>query len=344
MTDTTTTPVDTSPLVTTRQDAFHALGTPIPEGLSIQEALEFAHMANWDVRKQPDRRIVEEADGSTTVVTLPNSHTVVRTNPFTGETEPLGSVGNRWTPFQNESVAGLLATVAGESGASLTNALVLDGGRKTGLVMTLPEGMTFTSPLTGQKDVTSLNMVFFNSHNGCGSLSAVLTPIRLFCANQQRMAESTAQSRFILRHTGEEQVRMQQLSVLLQESFSYHDEFERQIQAMIDRSLDEELARIELERLFHAKDQDLTERQRELRMQTVDTVFDLYMGSPTVAPFRNTAYGVYNAITEYTDHVARVTVPDGGSESQVRALRTLESGGLDELKQRAFSLLVPANI
>jgi len=324
-----------------RQDAFHALGTEIPEGLDTAEALEYANMANWNVRKEQLTAVVYE-DGIRNEVQVPNSHAVIRTSPFTHKAEVLGIVGNRWTPFQNEAVAGVMDNITAMSGARLKTALVLNGGRKTGLVMEMPEGMTFTSPVTGAKDVTKLNLVLFNSHDASSALSAVLTPIRLFCANQQRMAESTATSRFMLRHTGEESIRMAQLEELLSESFSYQDVFTRQVQAMIDRSLDEELARIELEQLFHAKDVDLTERQRELRQQTVDSVFSLYMGSETVAPFRGTAYGIYNAVTEYTDHVARVIVPDGDNERNVRAMRTLESAGLDDLKARAFDQLVPA--
>lgn len=338
MSDTTTTTT-----IAQRQDAFHALGTEIPEGLSTAEALEFANMAHWNVRKEPLTAVIYE-DGVRKEVPVEGQHAVLRTSPFTHEAEVFGIVGRRWTPFQNESVAGLTNRIAEMSGARLKTALVLNGGRKTGLVMEMPEGMTFISPVTGEKDVTSLNLVLFNSHDASSALSAVLTPIRLFCANQQRMAESTATSRFMLRHTGEEAIRMAQLEELLSESFSYQDVFTRNVQAMIDRSLDEELARIQLETLFHAKDTDLTDRQRELRQLTVDSVFDLYMGSETVAPFRGTAFGVYNAVTEYTDHVARVIVPDGQNEREIRAMRTLTSEPMDELKARAFDLLVPAGV
>jgi len=328
---------------TNRMDAFHALGTEIPEGLSTAEALEYAHMANWNVRTEPLTAVTYEG-GERREYPVSGRNVILRTSPFTGDPEALGIIGDRWTPFSNESVAGLTDTITEMSGAQLKTALVLNGGRKTGLVMEMPEGMTFTSPVTGEKDVTKLNLVLFNSHDGQGSLSAVLTPIRLFCANQQRMAESTATSRWLLRHTGEEQVRMAQLRELLSESFSYQDVFSRNVQAMIDRSLDEELARIQLNELFHANDPDLTERQRELRQQTVESVFDLYVGSETVAPFRGTAFGVYNAVTEYTDHYARVIVPDGGNEREIRALRTLTSEPMDELKARAFDLLLPAGV
>lgn len=342
MTDTT--PVDITPPVTTRVDAYHALGTSIPEGLSIREALEFAHMADWDVRTEPLKAIItDEASGERTEVKVDGRNAVVRTNPFTGKPEALGVVGERWKPFQNEDAANLLSNIADESGAELKTALVLNGGRKTGLVMKMPNSLTFKSPVTGQDDVTELNLVIFNSHDGRSSLSGLVTPIRLFCCNQQRMAEATARSRFSLRHTGNPLEKLHEVREMLGLQSVYQKAFADQCNAMIAREIDDEHVLFELEKLFGVKDVDATERSRELRKQTADTVYDLYKGSPTVLPFRGTAYGVYNAVTEYTDHVMRVVVPDGRSEREMRALRTMESYQLDSFKERAFAQLAPAS-
>lgn len=331
-----------TPPAVERQDALHRLGTAIPEGLSIPEALDFAHMARWDVRTEALTAVITDEDGTPRQVTVDDKKAVLRNSPFTGKPEVLGIVGNRWTPFQNEDCAGLLADIEDMSGARLTTVGVMDGGRKTFLSMKMPEGMTFRSPRTGQTDITDLYLTVFNAHNGGGSLSAVITPVRPMCANQQRMSERSARSRFLLRHTGDAGLRMAQLREVLGDSLAYRHTFADQCNEMIGREMDEELARIQLEALFHATDPDLTERQRELRQQTVSSVMDLYLGSATVEPFRGTAYGVYNAVTEYTDHYSRVIVPEGKSEHEVRALRTL-SDPMDDLKSRAFDLLVPTN-
>lgn len=326
-----------------RQDAFHALGTQIPEGMSVEEALEYAHMANWNVRKIPHRQIIELPNGQTEEVGIPNTFTVLRDSPFTGKPEALGSVGNRWTPFQNESVANLCRTLQGMGGVTPASYGVLNGGRKTFLAMKFPEGLSFRSPRDGMIDTTDLYLTVFNSHDGFGSLSANITPVRPFCANQQRMAESLARTRFLLRHTGEEQIRMQQLEEMLGESFQYHQVYKEACEAQIERELDEDDVLRELNKLFLAMDPDLTERQRELRQDVVGQVRAIYNSSETVAPFHGTAYGLYNAITEYTDHSMRVIVPDGGNEREIRALRTLQSEDLDSLKQKAFLQLLPAD-
>jgi len=136
---------------------------------------------------------------------------------------------------------------------------------------------------------------------------------------------------------------MQMLEELLGESFQYHQVYKDACQAQIEKELDEDQVLYELNKLLMATDPDLTERQRELRGDVVSTIRGIYNSSETVAPFHGTAYGLYNAFTEYTDHVMRVQVPDGGNERDIRARRVMESEELDSLKQKAFLQLLPAD-
>jgi len=327
--------------VNQRQNAFHALGTDVSD-MSVDQALEHANMRNWNVRTIPHSQIVELEDGTTTEVRIPNMNTVLRTNPFNGRPEALGAVGNRWTPFQNEQVAGLCQNLNGMAGLKPASYGVMGNGRKTFMSMKFPEGFEFQSP-RGTVDVTDLYLTVFNSHDGFGSLSANITPVRPFCCNQQRSAESMATTRWLLRHTGESEIRIAQLEQMLNESLEYHDKYRQATEAQIEYELDQDAVLRELNQLLHANDLDLTERQREIRQDTVATIRGIYDGSETVAPFHGTAYGLLNAITEYTDHYMGIRVPDGRNEREVRALRTLNNEDLDRLKQRAFTQLLPAD-
>jgi phage/plasmid-like protein (TIGR03299 family) len=327
-----------------RMNAFGTLGE-IVEGKTVEEALEEARMADWNVRKIPHRQIVALPEGGYTEVAVPNTYTVLRTNPDTGKPQALGSVGNRWTPFQNEDCANLCKDIRDMSGVSPYAMGVTNGGRKTFMAMKFPKGFNFVSPRTGIIDVTDLFLVVFNSHDGYGSLTANLTPVRMFCCNQQRAAESMARSRFALRHTGDADERMNQLRELLSESYSYQDIYRRACEAQIERELDEDAVLHQLNKLLKATDTDLTERQREIRGETVGRVLDIYNTSETVAPFHGTAYGLYNAITEYTDHSMNVVVRGENTDvRQVRAMRTMASWQLDEFKQNAFEQLLPADV
>jgi phage/plasmid-like protein (TIGR03299 family) len=325
-----------------RMNAFGTLGDLV-EGMTVEQALEEAKMNDWNVRKIPHRQIVALPEGGYTEVQVPDTYTVLRTNPGNGKPEALGSVGNRWTPFQNEDCANLCRDITTMSGASPYAMGVTNGGRKTFMAMKLPKGFTFASPRTGVIDTTDLFLVVFNSHDGYGSLTANLTPVRMFCCNQQRTAESMARTRFALRHTGDADERMAQLRELLNESYSYHDIYQKACEAQIERELDEDMVLHELNKLLKASDTELTDRQREIRGETVSAVLGIYNTSETVAPFHGTAYGLLNAITEYTDHHMRVVVRGTDDVRAMRAMRTMNSWQLDEFKQNAFTQLLPAD-
>jgi phage/plasmid-like protein (TIGR03299 family) len=317
------------------------------DGCTVDQALEQAEMTEWNVRKIAHRQIVAKAGGGYTEVAVPDVFTVLRDNPTTKEPEALGSVGRKWTPFSNEAVGDVCKHVQEMAGATPFAMGVTQGGRKTFIAMKMAEGFNFRSPRTGLIDTTELFMVFNNDFAGYGSLTANLTPQRMACCNMQRAAEARAKSRFALKHTGDEEARMQQLRQLLDESWTFHGEYKLACEAQIARELDEDQVLRELGILLRLNDPDATDRQREIRQQSVDNMFSIYQNEETVQPFAGTAFGVYQAITYYTDHVMGVRVPDGATAADVtvaRANRTMNSWQLDDLKQRAFEQLVPAEL
>lgn len=325
---------------TDRIDAFHALGTAIPEGMSVAEAMEYAHMNDWNVRKAP---LVAQIPGGPVAGTLSvpvrDKFVVLRDNPFTGNVQSLGVVGAKWQPFHNEDTVGLLTNIVDESDAELTTVGVMDEGRKTFASMRLPGHMEFKSPVDGSTDITDLYLSVFNSHDGTGSLSVVVSPVRLMCCNQQRMAESRAKSRFTLRHSGNPTAKLAEVRSMLGLTFKYQDIFAAECQRMIDQELAEAQVMAALQEIF-AVDKAETDLQKSRRIETATQVFELYKQSDTVAPFRGTAFGAYNAVTEYADHYMRVGRK--GNEDKQRATRTLTSDILAEMKGRAFNALLPA--
>lgn len=336
----------TAPTSTTdRVDAFHRLGTAIPEGMTVAEAMTHAHMDNWNVRKQPLMASVlgGAAEGYENV-TMPvaGKFVVVRDNPFTGRVQPLGIVGNKFTPFQNEASTSLLQGIVDEAEAELSTVGVMGEGRKTFVSMKLPSHMEFRSPVTGELDVTELYLTVFNSHDGTGAMSVVLAPVRVMCCNQQRMTERHAKSRFTLRHSGNASAKLAEVRSMLGLTFRYQDTFAEQCQALIDRELANEDVFASLTRVFGV-DTAKTEAQKSRRTETASMVFEVYKQSDSVAPFRGTAFGAYNAVTEYADHFMRVRAKGGDdAQADMRAVRSLASGQVADLKGRAFDMLLPA--
>jgi phage/plasmid-like protein (TIGR03299 family) len=337
-----------------RVDAWHKLGTAFGRTMTVDECLDAAHLRGWDVRKIPLRADISEIDNSdgmgatlrtpAQLALVPDRHLVLRTNPVNGKTEPLGTVGNRWTPFQNEDTTGLLGALVDEGGAHLETGAALRGGRDTFVTMRMPNHMEFRSPITGKLDVTDLYISVLNNHDGSAPLRALISPVRIVCGNTQRMAEASARASVSLRHTGEPLKRLAEVRALLGLTFTYRDVFVEQMEALIARQMDSIEVLDVIEDVWGVG-AATTERQEKNRTEAAANVFEVYQTSTTVKPFYGTAAGAYNAVTEYPDHFS----PLGGRRSLEdpairRARRTLLSTDLSDLKAKAFSALLPSKL
>lgn len=323
-------------------DAWHRLGTPVGHLMTVDEALDAAHLRGWNVRKEPLVATVATEDGGTLNLPVPDRHAVIRDNPISLKPEALGVVGNRWTPFQNEDTTALLSAIVDEGGAHIETAGALRGGRDTFVTMKLPDSMEFRSPTTGELDVTELYINVLNNHTGEYPLRGLISPVRIVCANTQRMAEGAARSTVSLRHTGDPKARLAEIRALLGLTFAYRDTFVEQCETLIARSVDNVVVLEVIEDVFGVN-AATTEKQAEGRKETALTVLDNYTQSPTVRPFFGTAFGAYNAITEYLDHQAPLAGGKLLTEEEAairRAQRTLNSVDLGTMKANAMSALL----
>ena len=120
----------------------------------------------------------------------------VRTNPQTGRTEYLGVVGDDYATVQNEQVAEMLNLLVDESGAHFETAGSMRKGKSVFVTMKLPNAMEIAGV-----DRMDLYLAATTSHDGTASLRLDATPVRIVCANTQRMAYARSQGSYTFRHT-----------------------------------------------------------------------------------------------------------------------------------------------
>jgi hypothetical protein len=154
------------------------------------------------------------------------------------------------------------------------------------------------------------------------------------------MAEQTAVSRVGLRHVGDPSTRLATVRNLLGLTFTYRDAFSEEMAKLIDREMDSVQVLDVMEDIWNVAGAT-TEKQERNRKATAAAVLDVYQTSTTVAPFYGTAFGAYNAVTEWTDHLAPIGKASDTDEERAikRAHRVLTSADTDALKVRAFSAL-----
>jgi phage/plasmid-like protein (TIGR03299 family) len=300
--------------------------------------MNHAKLGGWRVRKEALQTTVLTADGVSTL-DVPEQFATVRTNPVTGRPDVLGVVGRGYTPIQNEEHAALLDALVDESGAHFETAGSLRGGRQVFLTMKLPTTMQI-----GGVDPVDLYLVACNSHDGTSAFRLLVSPIRVVCANTQAIAIRRAQSSFSIRHTSGASGQIEQARQALGLTFKYAETFQAQADAMIAQAMTDRQFRELIDAVWHVDDKADTSAKAgpSKRSQTIAAnrravLVDLWRSSPTAEAIRGTAWGAYQAITEYTDHFA--PIGEKRNPGAARAERAITSANVAAVKTRAFDLL-----
>jgi phage/plasmid-like protein (TIGR03299 family) len=308
-----------------RQDAWHRLGTVTADCLTAEQVMQVAHLGGWNVRKLDLTAHELTADGVRTL-RIPDKFATVRTHPVSGNTEYLGTVGTDYEPVQNESSCEVLNYLIDASGAHFETAGSLRGGRETFVTMKLPAEMVI-----GGVDRLTTYLAALNSHDGTSAFRLIASPVRIVCANTQRMAENTARSSFAIRHTASAKARIAQARQALGLTWRYCEQFQRAAEQMINQTLT--LADFErtVDQLWPL-DPDPGPRTRSNHQRRHSALRVLFRDAPTNASIRGTRWAGYQSVTEYLDHHAPA------KDGDVRAARVLTSGAIAEVKSKAFAL------
>ena len=273
-----------------RQPAWHGLGTVIDEPVTTSEMLSLAHLAGWNVR-------VEELD-------LPGrSHreyfATVRTNPFDGDNDVLGVVGERYKVLQNEELFqfgdNLLDGGQWETAGSIKNGTVVFGSlaldRETNL-----------DP-TGRGDKINNYLLVHTSHDGSLAIQASVTPVRVVCQNTLNMAVGRsgkgAKQSFRIRHTQTLQGKVAAAREALGMANTYLDEFDKIANEMISKEISDKQF-FDIITAVYAKPEEDVKGALTKWETKIDTLNDIYFGE-TCVNIKGTAWGAYNALTERLD-------------------------------------------
>ncbi len=327
-----------------RLDAWHRLGTVLPDLMTAEEALNAAHLAGWNVRKKPlwidgDPVITDDGVTPSVPILVPAKFATVRTNPVTGATDPLGVVGDQYKPIQNEAHADLLNTLVDESGAHFETAGALFDGRQTFLSMKLPRSIELRG--SNGTDVTDLYLVAHNSHDGSSAFRLLITPVRVVCRNTLSAAFGSMVSSFAIRHTVNAGKNIELARQALGITWKYVDTFEQELERMIDREVSRSTATITLRKVFRFDQPSgtVTERTEKNQNDRVDEVMALWSSSSTLDGFHGSSYGLYQAVAEWADHFSPAYGSTAAAAAVQRAERIVKGGEMQRIKNDTFKLL-----
>jgi phage/plasmid-like protein (TIGR03299 family) len=208
--------------------------------------------------------------------------------------KPIAPVGARYHVVQTREAI-KVADAMTLGGWTPTFAGALNGGRAVFIA-----GELDTKLVTGE---VKPYLCFVNSFDGSSGLKFACTPIRLTCTNMVRAVfnrKHDARPVVSLRHTANVMARVEQAATVLGLTKGYYDYLDEQIERLLDTPLDRDVMDIALDTVAPLTDKGvlLTGRRLERRVEKRSRLVAHLNESPTLAGIRETAWGMYNAMTE----------------------------------------------
>ena len=275
-----------------RQPAWHGLGTVFEDEVTTTEMLDLAHLSDWDVRLEDI-----EMPGRTNR----NFFATVRTNPFDGEADVLGVVGERYNPFQNEELFAFGDALLDGGGTWETAGAIKNGTVVFG-------SMSLNREITVNGDQTDSYLLLSTSHDGSHPIQASVTPVRVVCNNTLTFAIGAggrkAKQSYRIRHTQTTSGRVQVAREALGIAHAYLDAFEDEVKALTAVDVNDKKFHEIITAAYPKPDVDEKDlRGGALASMTrwenkIDTLKDIWAGETT--PEKN-AWTALNAMTERLD-------------------------------------------
>lgn len=281
----------------TGETPWHELGVRVDGAMTWEEAVEKSGMLDFEVEHRP--LYVPNTQGS--LIEVPNRKAVVRidTNEVFNVTSP------RYAVFQNREIGRFSDDLVASGEAVYHTAGVLYGGRRVWMLLKLPQDVGIDN------DMIEQYLLISNSHDGSSKLQVAITPIRVVCVNTERVALADATAKTSYRHSGDLTGKVEKT----REALNLTDAYFMNFQAGMERLAERRFKGSETETFFKKIagwttgdewNADLPyETQKPHLREAFDALNLLYTDGPgaKLSTADGTAWGAFNAVTAYTDHV-----------------------------------------
>lgn len=301
--------------------AWHGLGVAVDGAMTVKEVLKLSG-TDWKVNlgpifdadmKQIDKKIGQRTYRSDNGVTL-------------------GVVGKRYTVIDNERGFEVLDDIVGKGNANFVTGGALGAGEAVFATVKLPEDIKIAG------DIITPYFHVLLKHDGTGSTKVYAAPTRQVCENTVNFAlnEAMAANRvYSIRHTVNYEARLGEAEKTLGVIRSYAEQLEQSALELLKQTWDKVMFEKLLNDLIplpEEKGKKYTIAQREQ-----SKLYSAYNASD-LDNVRNTAWGVINAVADYSDH-AREQRGDEATRAANKFLNTFTTQG-SAIKDKALELIL----
>jgi|ERR1051325_960182 phage/plasmid-like protein (TIGR03299 family) len=292
---------------------WHKLGTQLENPATAQEAIQAAGL-DFTVKLKPVKTVINRKQKF-----LPNTFATYRTD----NSEVLGVVGSRYSPIQNKDAFAFFDALVGSDEAMYQTAGAIGRGERIWILAKLPDYIRI-----GKNDIVNKYLLLTNSHDGSATVQAKLTPVRVVCSNTLSIALQGNEQEVRIRHTANAIHKLEQAHKLLGLTNNLYQQIDTIFNKMALRKITNKQLLDYVKALVPANpDAKFQTRNQNIR----EAILELHESGQGAEMARGTAWGIFNAATEYTDHVQSSRNPN-------KQLSSMWFGSGEKLKLRAFAL------
>ena len=266
-----------------REKPWHGLGVSVPGAMTSEEAIKLAGL-DWKVNPTP---MFIQNDIGTTLV--PDYVANVRDK----DNSVLGVVTTKYKIIQNEEAFSFMDNVIG-NGCVYDTAGSLDGGKRIWVCVRLAD-------MKVAGDDFENYIVLTTSHDGKGSIRAVVTPIRVVCQNTLSIGIQRALRSWKMNHMGNISSKIKEAEKTLDLSFKYLESLEEEAQKLLDIKIDEGKFIKILDKLYPIPQGTTGLKTRNIEKNKDELLFR-FLETPDIKDFRYTGWGAVNTFSDFLSH------------------------------------------
>lgn len=267
------------------EHARTGFGQEIMNAESYDDVLRQAGL-NWTVAKHP---AYTQIDGR--MVAIPKTNVIVRSE----DEKPLGIVTDKYKIVNNEDAFAFTESIFRSQDIQFIRGGSYHGGKATWLEAKVTQDYTILG------DKTECYMIFMNSHDGTGSVRALMLPTRVACSNQLNFAIRKAARSWRCTHSGDILGKVEEAKHVLLAGTKYMEALEEEAQRLNQKKL----SRAEIEgmvTLLFPILPEATDRIREAREESRSNLLRVYDEKDDLQNFDNNAYRFLSAVVDYVAH------------------------------------------
>ncbi len=269
--------------------AWHEKGILLNGPLTSEECVKHGGL-DFPVSTKP---CFVEIEGSQ--IAVPKTFATYRTD----NNEILGTVGHKYKVVQNRDAFKFFDAIVGSGEAIYETAGALGRGERIFISAKMPNYVT----INGTNDVTEFYVLLTSSHDGTGAIKALVTPVRVVCANTLRMALKSTVNQVSIRHTANAETALQDAHRVLGITNNFVKEMDELLNFTTQIKVSDQKAKEVIAQLFPSQAEEDGKGINKRTENKRDAMFEAYMTGIGQQGIIGTGYGLLQGVTYYTSHV-----------------------------------------